>query len=536
MTASHRTTIAPRPTWSTSPSSATDRSAPHWRSCSPSAGGGSSCSSGGPSRTRFRAPCTSTTRPAASSSRAASATSSRKISEPADDLRVANAARHDAAAVRPRGDGRRAGRSRRCSTSPTLEALLSDASTSCPGSTCAAASRSRSTTTRDVGDGRRRAGRHGGSGAADGEATAVRARYVVGCDGANSTVRDAARRCRCTDLGFFYDWLIVDVDPRRAPRVRPDQRADLRPGPARRPACRAARAGAAGSSCALPARVARRAQRRGHRVASCSSRGTSTPATPASNVTPSTRFQARWVEQWRRGRVLLAGDAAHQTPPFAGQGLCSGLRDAANLAWKLDLVLAGTSPDALLDTYGTERGTEHGGRHRPRHRDGQDDLRLRPRRGPRPTTRCSSPATTAASPPSRRSPAISDGIVLHGSPKAGELFVQGDVERDGLRMRFDDAVGAGWRLVTHGHGRRRRRPRRLVREHRRCGRRRRRRAGPARRRRHLRQMVRRQRRHRRAATSRLRPVRHGAAAIGRRRTPALPPGTAHRARTDDRRR
>jgi hypothetical protein len=47
-------------------------------------------------------------------------------------------------------------------------------------------------------------------------------------------------------------------------------------------------------------------------------------------------------------------------------------------------------------------------------------------------------------------PGISEGIVFPGSPKAGELFVQGDVGRDGLRMRFDDAVGAGWRLVTHG--------------------------------------------------------------------------------------
>src|SRR6185295_18872069 len=67
------------------------------------------------------------------------------------------------------------------------------------------------------------------------------------------------------------------------------------------------------------------------------------------------RFQARWVDTWRNGRLLLAGDAAHQMPPFAGQGMCSGLRDVANLTWKLDLVLADTAPPALLDTYASER-------------------------------------------------------------------------------------------------------------------------------------------------------------------------------------
>jgi 3-(3-hydroxy-phenyl)propionate hydroxylase len=60
-------------------------------------------------------------------------------------------------------------------------------------------------------------------------------------------------------------------------------------------------------------------------------------------------------EGWRRGNLLLAGDACHQTPPFLGQGMCAGMRDAANLAWKLATVLRDGAPDSLLDTYESER-------------------------------------------------------------------------------------------------------------------------------------------------------------------------------------
>lgn len=66
-------------------------------------------------------------------------------------------------------------------------------------------------------------------------------------------------------------------------------------------------------------------------------------------------FNALMAERWRQGRVLLAGDAAHMTPQFIGQGMNAGVRDAYNLAWKLDAVQRGQAGDALLDSYEAER-------------------------------------------------------------------------------------------------------------------------------------------------------------------------------------
>lgn len=80
---------------------------------------------------------------------------------------------------------------------------------------------------------------------------------------------------------------------------------------------------------------------------------------PASKFDPERQaiymFRGRIAKSWRQGNVFLAGDAAHLAPPCFGQGLCAGLRDIANLAWKLDLVKRGQADASILDTYESER-------------------------------------------------------------------------------------------------------------------------------------------------------------------------------------
>jgi 3-(3-hydroxy-phenyl)propionate hydroxylase len=67
------------------------------------------------------------------------------------------------------------------------------------------------------------------------------------------------------------------------------------------------------------------------------------------------RFLSQYATSWRRGRIFIGGDAAHAMTPFMGQGSCTAMRDAANLAWKLDLVLSGRAAPELLDSYELER-------------------------------------------------------------------------------------------------------------------------------------------------------------------------------------
>ncbi|MEU6076050.1 bifunctional 3-(3-hydroxy-phenyl)propionate/3-hydroxycinnamic acid hydroxylase [Micromonospora sp. NPDC047074] len=180
---------------------------------------------------------------------------------------------------------------------------------------------------------------------------AVRARYVLGCDGARSATRSAVR-IPLSGASYAEPWLAVSGDvPPDAVRVR-DTRfvCDWR-----RPAF--VSPGAAGSyrmEFMLRPGETEAEMRRPETIAALVSPYVD-PARFAVTRAVVYTFHHLIAQRWREGRVFLLGDAAHQMPPFMGQGLCSGLRDAANLSWKLALVLSGAADATVLDTYETER-------------------------------------------------------------------------------------------------------------------------------------------------------------------------------------
>jgi 3-(3-hydroxy-phenyl)propionate hydroxylase len=181
----------------------------------------------------------------------------------------------------------------------------------------------------------------------------LRARYVVGCDGARSTVRAQLGGDDFEDLGEHQAWLVVDGVLNR-PLDLPEhsvQHCDpARPAtsiyvhPLRRRWELMLLPGEDPKAMTEPEVVWRLLSR-------WVKPGQATLERAAAYV-----FHSLVARRWQAGRVLLAGDAAHQTPPFLGQGLCAAMRDVANLAWKL--VAAVRHPargTELLATYGPER-------------------------------------------------------------------------------------------------------------------------------------------------------------------------------------
>jgi hypothetical protein len=160
-------------------------------------------------------------------------------------------------------------------------------------------------------------------------------------------------------------------------------------------------------------------------------------------------FAARWADTWRNGRLAIAGDAAHQMPPFAGQGMCSGLRDAVNLSWKLDRVLHGESDPALLDTYTSERSTHL------QHAIALSvelgkvicvlDEQLAAERDARMIAAGADPTVVL---PVTAMPVLGDGVKFEGCALGGTLAPQFPVRRDGHDMLLDDVTGPGPVLLS----------------------------------------------------------------------------------------
>lgn len=281
-----------------------------------------------------------------------------------------------------------------------------------------------------------------------GHATQCSARYLVGCDGASSPVR---QQMATTLESFDYDepWIVVDMKVKPAylhklPQTNVQYCKPTRPstfincpGQHKR-----------WEFMTLPGDVVD---------------GVVTDETLWRLMSPwikpgeadiwraaSYRFHALVAHEWQEGRVFLAGDSAHQTPPFLGQGMCQGLRDAGNLAWKLQHVITGQAPANWLNTYTEERRPNVVATTRLAKEFGKiiserDPVKARAR----------DEAIFANHQGSARTvirqdliPALNAGCIEPQAPLAGKVFPQPRVETsDAASVWMDDLDEPGFRLV-----------------------------------------------------------------------------------------
>jgi len=273
----------------------------------------------------------------------------------------------------------------------------------------------------------------------------VRGRYLVAADGGNSFVRTALG-IEQEDLGFHERWAVTDYRPTKEIHFDFDN-----------------------GQIADPARPLNLFQlgKRHRRIASLILPHEATEEMKISDagwkliaphgVTPDNAelvrhtvyvFESKIATQWRRGRCFLVGDACHVMPPFMGQGLLSGIRDVANLGWKLSLVLNGQATERLLDTYMAER--------RPHARQLTEMSihagRLMVTTDPEEATRRDAAYRAGTVPPPPQFPSLTSGVLhrdVNGdlAAPAGELAPQGRVSTGTQAGLFDDVVGRGWVLL-----------------------------------------------------------------------------------------
>ena len=186
-----------------------------------------------------------------------------------------------------------------------------------------------------------------------GQGFEVEARYVVGCDGASSVVRESMG-AELEDLHGSQRWVVIDIILKDGAEVTDELHTYATTGPER-------------TYTFVPTGDNRRRiefKALEHETDESLEQEDNvwkllekwvTPETATIERADTYQFNALLAKPWREGRLFIAGDAAHQMAPKAGQGMCSGLRDAANLSWKLAFCVNGRASSSLLDTYESER-------------------------------------------------------------------------------------------------------------------------------------------------------------------------------------
>jgi 2-polyprenyl-6-methoxyphenol hydroxylase-like FAD-dependent oxidoreductase len=281
-----------------------------------------------------------------------------------------------------------------------------------------------------------------------------RGRFLIGCDGGHSFVRGALG-IEFEFLGFDQDWLVIDA---RAKKPRPDL-------PYLRQFCEPEQPGMTMQMGAHhrrwsfmifpgePHEEAVRPENVWRRLARPEG-GTPDEFELIRVVTY--KFTSQIAPRWRVGRALLAGDAAHLMPPFLAQGMCSGFRDAHNLAWKLDAVLNGRAPSALLDSYEAERAPNARATIVESAKVGQNVIERDAEKAKERDARLATMQAELAKAKGHKAliafrvPGLTQGFVARreGARGAGDAFPQAKVERDGAAGRFDDVAGRGFMIVA----------------------------------------------------------------------------------------
>ncbi|MDM0111282.1 bifunctional 3-(3-hydroxy-phenyl)propionate/3-hydroxycinnamic acid hydroxylase [Variovorax sp. J22R133] len=286
----------------------------------------------------------------------------------------------------------------------------------------------------------------------DGQGGSTRARFVVGCDGASSFVREQVG-IALEDLSFDEPWLVVDVlaNARGLAKLpatsvqycEPDRPCTMVIGPGHHRRWEISlKPGEDPRKVVEPQETWKLLSR------------WLSPEDGELWRQASYRFHALVADTWRSGRVFVAGDAAHQQPPFLGQGMCQGVRDVANLAWKLAAVVhgdvKGAAAESLLDSYGIER-KQHVTQLTSRIKVigavicERDEAKAR-ERDARMLAECG--GVVRDMPRQDVLPGLESGL-LSPMPHAanGTIFPQPWIAQGSERVRFDSLAGNDWWLV-----------------------------------------------------------------------------------------